>query len=1238
MSLIEIVRQPARVSSPRLSVAAGIERSGPVRTGRAHDHAPTMRRRAQSLRAWLAGSTALTGLLLAGAANAASSVQWLGTVSSNWIAAGNWTDGTMNVVPTAADNVTIDTIMPNPTGLTTAANGFANQLFVGSIATGQLFIQGGSILTTSAGTIGFFQNGNGTVTLTGAGSAWHNSGDFDIGSSGKGVLNIGAGTSVTNANATLGTFAGATGLVNVSGSNASWTTSHILTIGEAGTGTLTISNGASVSAPIIGVGDGTSGVGSVKVAGAGSSLTSSGVLILGVDGTGSLAVSQGASVTTFAATFGNNTGFGGNAPSQGTGTIDGAGTLFAAGQLEVGAGGIGNLTISNGARLTTSTAPALLGSALTGVGTITVDGAGSTWASSTAIRVGQNGTGTLNVTNGATVSASSTYLGYYAGSSGTIKVDGSGSSLTNTGLTVGFGGAGTLTISNGGSASAFDSTIGNSTGSSGTATVDGLGSSWTSTNNLTIGGFGQGRLTISTGAAVSSNNGAIGTLAGSSGTVTVTGAGSSWSNASVLTVGMMGTGALNLLNGAAVTSGGVQLGAFASGSGIVAVDGAGSTLTSNGDLTVGLAGNGALTIANSGSVTATGNVYLAQGASATGVLNIGAAPGSAAAAPGSLNVGSVQFGSGSGVINFNHTSSNYLFSPDISGNGAVHQIAGTTVLTGNDTYTGATTVDGGTLSVNGAVTTSATTVNAGGTLGGSGSLADVTVNGGTLAPGNSIGTVTVTGNLVFTTAATYMVQISGASADKTIVGGSAQLAGTLAVMPTSRVNATTTYTILTASNLSGTFGTVTVSTPALARNARVSYAGNEVLLTVDPGLLSLGLPTSATINQKNVAAGIDAALLAGANPTGAFNSLFNASGANLQGALTQASGEAGTGTLQTTFDAMDRFLNILLDPFVGNRGERSVPSGAALSYAGEAARPHAKTDAFATQFTKAPLEAAQRWNVWATGYGGSQTTSGNATVGSNTATSRIAGAAAGADYLLSPNTIAGFALAGGGTSFSLANSLGSGRSDLFQVGAYARHMSGNVYVSGALAYGWQDITTSRAVTIAGLDQLQARFNANALSGRFEGGYRFATPWMGITPYGAAQFTSFFLPGYAEQAISGANTFALNYAGRDVTDWRGEMGVRTDRSYALETAMLTLRGRLAWAHDFNPDRTISATFQTLPGASFVVNGAAQAHDSALTTASAQLKWLNGWSTAATFEGAFSNVTRSYALKGSVGYSW
>jgi uncharacterized protein with beta-barrel porin domain len=217
----------------------------------------------------------------------------------------------------------------------------------------------------------------------------------------------------------------------------------------------------------------------------------------------------------------------------------------------------------------------------------------------------------------------------------------------------------------------------------------------------------------------------------------------------------------------------------------------------------------------------------------------------------------------------------------------------------------------------------------------------------------------------------------------------------------------------------------------------------------------------------------------------------------------------------------------------------------------------------------------------------------------------------------------------------------SGHSDLFQAGAYVRHTVGPAYVTGALAYGWQDITTNRIVTIAGFDQLRAEFNANAFSGRAEGGYRFVSPWMGgigITPYAAGQFTTFDLPAYAEQAVTGANTFALAYGSRSVTDTRSELGIRTDKSFAMQDGVFTLRGRAAWAHDFNPDRTIASTFQSLPGASFVVNGAAQASDSALVTVSAERKWLNGWSVAATFEGEFSDVTTSYAGKGVVRYQW
>jgi uncharacterized protein with beta-barrel porin domain len=196
---------------------------------------------------------------------------------------------------------------------------------------------------------------------------------------------------------------------------------------------------------------------------------------------------------------------------------------------------------------------------------------------------------------------------------------------------------------------------------------------------------------------------------------------------------------------------------------------------------------------------------------------------------------------------------------------------------------------------------------------------------------------------------------------------------------------------------------------------------------------------------------------------------------------------------------MNMFMGLLTDPFIAGRGDPVSASSTAQQFAEENeganayaanGKPRTKSerDAYAAIYRKAPVMAdpfAQRWSVWAAGYGGSQTTDGNATLGSNTATSRVFGTAVGADYRFSPFTLAGFALAGGGTNFSIANGLGSGRSDLFQAGAFIRHTVGPAYISAALAYGWQDITTDRTVTIAGVDQLRAKFNANAYSGRVE---------------------------------------------------------------------------------------------------------------------------------------------------------
>jgi uncharacterized protein with beta-barrel porin domain len=704
-----------------------------------------------------------------------------------------------------------------------------------------------------------------------------------------------------------------------------------------------------------------------------------------------------------------------------------------------------------------------------------------------------------------------------------------------------------------------------------------------------------------------------------------------------------GAGPISVQNNGAVTS--------LSGIGVHLVGGTTNSVTNLGSIlaptgmvmTTGLA-----SVFNSGTITGTGGTAI-QFAGVGNTLTL---------APTSAIVGSVlgtgadtfQLG-GSGVGSFDAS----RIGPAVQyrGFGTFNKVGNSFwTLSGTNALALPWTVQQGTLDVVGTLANSSFTVN-GGVLEGNGTVGATQINnGGTFAPGTpgTPGTsMTVSGNLAFQSGALYLVQLNPSTASFANVSGTATLSGNVLVAFAPGNYVKKQYDILHAGVLSSTFaGASAANTPGFALS--LSYTNTDVFLNFNAGLGSGG---GLNVNQQNVSNTINNFFNNGGSLPPGFSTLFGLSGGNLGNALNQLSGEAATGSQQVTFNAMSLFLGLLTDPFIVGRGAIVPPGSAptpfaeddygASAYASDGAkRTSSERDAYG-MITKAQPRAVsfdQRWSVWASGYGGSQTTDGNATSGSNSTTSRLGGVAVGADYRFSPYTIAGFALAGGGTSFSLVNGLGRGGSDLFQAGAFVRHAVGPAYISGSLAYGWQDITTDRTVTVAGIDQLRAQFNANAWSGRVEGGYRFVTPGMamGITPYAAGQFTTFDLPAYGEQAVVGANTFALTYGAKSVTASRSELGLRTDKSFAVQDGIFTLRGRVAWAHDYNTDRSIGATFQTLPGASFVVNGAAQAHDAALVTASVEKKWLNGWSAAATFEGEFSQVTNSYAGKGVVRHAW
>jgi uncharacterized protein with beta-barrel porin domain len=238
----------------------------------------------------------------------------------------------------------------------------------------------------------------------------------------------------------------------------------------------------------------------------------------------------------------------------------------------------------------------------------------------------------------------------------------------------------------------------------------------------------------------------------------------------------------------------------------------------------------------------------------------------------------------------------------------------------------------------------------------------------------------------------------------------------------------------------------------------------------------------------------------GALPS-AFVTVFGLTGANLANALEQLSGEAATGAQKVGFQLTDQFLNLMLDPFVDGRSRVSGADHPALGFAPAHDNTPPEIALAYASVLKGPRAPAPvyepRWTAWGGAYGGSNRTSGDlAVMGSHDLSARTAGVAGGVDYRFTPDTIVGFALAGGGTNWSLSQGLGGGKSDAFQAGLYGATKYGPAYLAAAFAFANHWMSTDR---VALVDHLTADFNAQSYGGRLEGGYRFGTPFGGIAP-------------------------------------------------------------------------------------------------------------------------------------------
>jgi autotransporter-associated beta strand protein len=784
------------------------------------------------------------------------------------------------------------------------------------------------------------------------------------------------------------------------------------------------------------------------------------------------------------------------------GVVDFSGTSGLAGRNILTAGSIeGAGTYNLGANLLVV---GINGLSTTVSGTIN-DGGASGGAGGSLVKVGR---GTLTLSGSSTYSGSTVILG------GTLQAGATNALATNSAFSA--GSRGTLDLAS------FNQTIGSLAGAGdvtlGSATLTTGNDNTSTTFSGSISGSG-GLTKIGSGTlTLSGNNSYSGGTAINGGTLAVS------------TDDNLGrrSGGLAFDGGTLQVAPRFFFSTFSTNRAIT-LNAGGGTIDTNGNdaaLDGTIAGSGALTKIGSGTLTLSGsNTYFGGTAINGGTLavstdnNLGSSSGGLAFDGGTLQVVSgflstfstnraITLNAGGGTFDTNRNDA--TLGGTISGPGSLTKIgAGTLAVSGSNTYTGATVV-AGTLSLTGDISpSSGVFVGPNATLAGTGTAPGVLVAGGTLMPGTSVGTLNVRGSLVFTSAATYLININATTSSLTNVSGTATLTGaTVQVVDDRNITKRQVYTLLTATG--GITGTFNPDVVGVKNKVELFYNANNVFLCDRckvsdliaqqfsvPG--SPSTPALAPTNVGQVAGAIDAAIDADVAVPTRFLNLLGLSREQAVNALTQLTGEVHTGAEQAGFQVMDRFLRLMLDPFAESRGAGG--GGSAMGFAPErsAALPPDVALAYASVLKEpqAPrgLAAVDRpWNIWAAGYGGRANISGDPNgVGSHDNSVRDYGYAAGLDYRVAPDTTVGFALGGAGTDWSISNALGTGRSDVFQGGLYGSKRWGAAYVSAALAYSSYWMSTDRFVNVFGTDHLTSNFVAHNFGGRIESGFRFATP-------------------------------------------------------------------------------------------------------------------------------------------------